>query len=306
MAVLYDLDGDGDLDVLGTKGKVASDEFAWGENDGHGSFRILHNVPRARGDFLQGARAARIVPGTLVQIVLSWHNGTGTQMLHVPSPPTGRWRWQLLSPTTNGEQIAVGDVDGDGDLDIHLGTSWLRNDAGSWTTVEGVRLTVRGADPDRVELADLDGDGDLDVVIGCEHARCVVWGENPGPRGGPWREHRISTDLLAMSLGVADVDGDGDVDVVVGEHNTSDPRRGRVVLYLNGGRSESWTPVGIDSGLEHHDGTRFVDIDNDGDLDLVSTGWTHGTVVLYENGACDDTAATPTSGARAGVGEEPG
>jgi hypothetical protein len=45
-------------------------------------------------------------------------------------------------------------------------------------------------------------------------------------------------------------------------------------------------------------------------------GWTHvmeykvstlnPDVVLYENGACDDTASTPTSGARAGVGEEPG
>ncbi|MGH7414244.1 MAG: FG-GAP repeat domain-containing protein [Candidatus Rokuibacteriota bacterium] len=286
MAVVHDLDGDRDLDILGTKGKVDSDELLWAENDGRGSFRIHQNVPRARGDFLQGARAARILPGGQVQVVLSWHNGTGTQMLHVPSPATSPWRWQVLSPTTNAEQIAIGDVDGDGDPDIHLGTEWLRNDGEGWTAVRAVRLSVRDADPDRVELADVDGDGDLDVVIGCEHARCVVWGENPGRRGGPWREHRISTDILALSLDVADVDGDGDVDVVVGEHNTGNPKKGRVVLYLNGGRGETWAPVLVDSGLEHHDGTRLIDIDNDGDLDLISIGWTHGTVVLYENEAC--------------------
>jgi hypothetical protein len=102
-----------------------------------------------------------------------------------------------------------------------------------------------------------------------------------------------------MSLDVADVDGDGPVDVVVGEHNTANPKKGRVVLYLNGGRGESWTPVLVDSGLEHHDGTRFVDIDNDGDLDLISIGWTHGNVVLYENEACAGRSGTATGPRRA-------
>jgi hypothetical protein len=288
MAVVYDFDADGDLDILGTKGKIDSDEFVWAENDGRGSFMLHPDIQKAQGDFLQGARVARILPEGYVQVVLSWHNGTSTQMLWVPSPATALWRWEVLSPTTNAEQVAIGDIDGDNDLDIHLGTVWLRNDGNTFTMLKAIAFSTPKADPDRVELADIDGDGDLDVVIGCEHAKCVVWGEHPEHPDAPWIEHVISTDIMAMSLDLTDIDGDRDIDVVVGEHNSKNPSVGRVIIYENINQGRSWKSHIIDSGLEHHDGTRFIDIDNDGDLDIISIGWTHGKVVLYENLAIDN------------------
>lgn len=36
-------------------------------------------------------------------------------------------------------------------------------------------------------------------------------------------------------------------------------------------------------GDEHHDGAIVTDIDDDGDLDIISIGWSHGRVLLYEN-----------------------
>lgn len=57
--------------------------------------------------------------------------------------------------------------------------------------------------------------------------------------------------------------------------------------FENVDRGESWTPHVIDAGprhvIDHHNGTRLVDIDADGDLDIVSIGWNNPTVWLYEN-----------------------
>jgi len=49
----------------------------------------------------------------------------------------------------------------------------------------------------------------------------------------------------------------------------------------------------IGPGFERHDGTRFRDIDNDGDLDIISIGFTHSKVVLYENRAISKTVHSP-------------
>jgi hypothetical protein len=87
-----------------------------------------------------------------------------------------------------------------------------------------------------------------------------------------------------MSLGVADIDRDGDTDVVVGEHNLQTPEKARLLLFENlDGNAEEWVQHLIYTGDEHHDGAQIVDIDNDGDNDIISIGWSHGHVFLYEN-----------------------
>ncbi len=48
-----------------------------------------------------------------------------------------------------------------------------------------------------------------------------------------------------------------------------------------------WTPHIIHTGDEHHDGAIIVDIDGDGDNDVISLGWSHPRVLLYENKAID-------------------
>ena len=86
-----------------------------------------------------------------------------------------------------------------------------------------------------------------------------------------------------------DVDLDGDIDIVVGQHNTSNSFTGRLIWYQNQNGGASWNTFLIDAGLEHHDGARLVDIDLDGDKDIVSIGWTHPWVALYINPAVGNT-----------------
>ncbi len=289
MAAVADFDSDGDADILGTVQEGTQPQygnrFVWAQNDGAGNFTVHDAVATGRGDFLQG-----VAVGTFDgrrQVVLSWHNGgDGIETLDVPADPAAApWPAGILTPLSQDEALSAGDIDGDGDTDLLLGSLWLENNGpDGWAD----HTLYNAAQPaDRNQLADMDGDGDLDAVIGPEGIsaeRQVAWYEQPDDATALWPEHAIGRVVGPQSLDVGDIDGDGDSDVVVGEHNLADPQTGRVVIFENSGGS--WIERVVATGHEHHDGAQLVDIDADGDLDIISIGWAHGNVLLYERVSC--------------------
>ncbi len=83
-----------------------------------------------------------------------WSSGTFTD--------TG----QNLSNMAQAKGLAVGDVDGDGDLDITYATKgantvWTNDGTGTFTDLG---QTLGLADSKGVALGDVDGDGDLDIT----------------------------------------------------------------------------------------------------------------------------------------------
>jgi hypothetical protein len=296
IAAVYDFDGDGDVDALGTRGKgsESNPDFVWARNDGMGVFTVLENVESGDGDFLQGVAVGRFQGGDHLEVALSWHMaGKGVQRLTVPANPSSdTWVRDQMSSTSQDEGLSADDIDGGGDLDLLLGTQWLRNDETSWTLFI---LNGTSGEPDRNHLADINRDGRLDAVVGFEaisESEKVAWYEQGSAATSEWTEHVIADVIGPMSLDVADMDGDGDVDVVVGEHNLSDPSSARLYVFENeDGQGGSWTEHVVYTGDEHHDGGQVVDIDGDGDLDILSIGWGHDRVLLYENKAI---TGTPT------------
>ena len=287
MAAIVDVDGDKRPDVLATTGKGASGsaDFVLAHNSGTGSFRIL-NIARGSGDFLQGVAKGQFTSPGRTQVALSWHAANrGIQMLTSPARPTEQpWQWDLLSEFSQDEALSAGDIDNDGDQDLLLGTVWLRNDGKTWSKH---RLRSSPDAPDRNALADINGDGQLDAVVGYEAISKpgkLAWYNHTGDPTAEWTEHLIATVVGPMSLGVGDMDQDGDQDVVVGEHNLEKPSQARMLVFENAdGSGKKWIEHVVYTGDEHHDGAHLADMDRDGDLDIISIGWGHDKVLLYEN-----------------------
>lgn len=291
MAAVYDVDGDGDFDIVGTTGvgSASSHEFRWAQNNGSGSFTILENISTGgSGDFLQGCLIDDFGAGN--QLALSWHNdGGGVQSLTVPAQPAVTpWPFGTLSATTLSEDLSSGDIDRDGDTDLLLGTLWLENQSGSWTphTLGQVSDLHSGAEPDRNDLGDIDKDGRLDAVVALENGTSVLWFKSPVDPQGLWERNIIGTvSGQGFSMDTADFDRDGDLDVVIGEHRGSSENR--VIIFENTQNGTTWHEHIIDrdttGNIDHHDGTQAVDIDGDGDLDIISVGWYNRKVWLYEN-----------------------
>jgi hypothetical protein len=288
MAVVDDFDSDGDMDVLGTEGQSSKPNasLVWARNDGSGSFTIISNISKGDGDFLQGVAVGQFQEATR-QVALSWHTqGKGIQMLTIPSNP-GKvaWPWRRISPISQDEALSAGDIDGDGDLDLLLGTMWLQNNGTSW---RAHALSDTLDNPDRNRLADVNGDGRLDAIVGFEAISKqgkLAWYEQPSSSAtGKWDEHIIAQLIGPMSLDVGDIDTDGDLDLVVGEHNLSAPTQAKLFVFENrDGHGASWAGHLVYRGDEHHDGAQLADIDSDGDLDIISIGWKHSRVLFYEN-----------------------
>ena len=288
MAAVYDFDRDGDMDILGTQGKDSEPNanFIWGKNNGKGKFTIFSNIAPARGDFLQGV-AVNSYQDNDLQVALSWHKSSqGLQMLTLPTQPEREvWNWQTISKVSQDEALSNGDIDGDGDVDLLLGTKWLSNEGSSW---QAHTLNATEDEPDRNVLLDLNHDDKLDAIVGFEAISKpgkLAWYEQQDSATGLWQEHIIATDIIGpMSLDLGDLDGDGDFDIVVGEHNTASPTDAKLYWLENqDSKGKSWEKHLVSVGDEHHDGTQLVDLDLDGDLDIISIGWTHNKVLVYEN-----------------------
>lgn len=297
MAAVYDFDGDGVPDILAARREPLADGpagFVWARNHGNGSFTVYDNLPPGEGDFLQGVAVARFTPQGPISVALSWHErGHGVQMLTVPPEPrvavpgdrqAERWPWRRIATGSQDEQLSAGDIDRDGDIDLLLGTQWLRNDRGRWAPL---RLTPDAGAPDRNRLTDINADGRLDALVGFEAISVpgdLVWYEQGRDPTQPWARHVIGTIIGPMSVDAADMDGDGDTDVIAGEHNLARPKDAGLYVFENtDGHGHRWKRHTVYIGDEHHDGAQVADIDGDGDLDIVSIGWQHNAVLWYEN-----------------------
>ena len=273
---LGDLDGDGDLDL------VAGGE-GWGGSQVKGVNVYLNN-------------------GT-VGGKLSWVTAT--------------------RPETNNyyDQVLIRDINDDGDMDIVAashgsGIKVWAGDGGSGTTftwtAKATNLPTTG-EYTGIAVADMNGDGDLDILATDYHGSrppIHLW---TGNGAGTWtsRDGNFTSTSTENTFGVAagDVDEDGDMDLVYGMQSS-----GVVCLLGNGGGSAgggnfAWSTA--NSGLPTsgtYTETTLVDMDRDGDLDILVARPSGGIDLYLGNGGASGSMSwskaskkLPTSGAYYGA-----
>ncbi len=288
---LVDIDGDGDKDIVWANGQGYS---AIGTllkprvyiNNGAGVFADETDVrmPGVTGCF-RGVEAGDFDGDGDWDIILA--QDYNRQPLLMINLGTGVFRDETAARlpviTMGSSRAQFGDVDNDGDLDILICNSganrfattgrprlFINNGAGVFADAPTTQFpsTALAEQMDCV-FADLDNDLDLDFVIATRATGAnatQIWMNNGA--GTFAKLAGLVADQTAYSYDCGDIDGDGDLDLVGVNAGASSTE----LLLRNNGAGTSWTNVSTqispNPAADDND-SRFIDFDNDGDLDLV-------------------------------------
>ena len=229
--------------------------------------------------------------------------------------PALPWKFNPISDQSAGGKfthgLGVGDVNGDGRLDIlekngwweqpeQLGKQWIQH-----KTPFG-----EGYGPAQIYTSDVDGDGDNDVICSLSaHGYGLAWYENLGD-GDNFKIHKIMGATAAENefglvfsqlhaVEMADINGDGLKDIVTGKrywahgpNGDADPQHPAVIYWFelqrsDDGSSVRWIPRQIDDNSGVGTEVKVADLNGDGHPD-VFVGNKKGTFVHWQVAHHDD------------------
>jgi hypothetical protein len=296
---LEDFDSDGDIDALISN--IAWGEYFW--NEGNGTFQRKQSLfsPNSDGYYIGIWRfkPADLNADTRLDLFLAGCCGGGTS--------TGPDDWQTINafnsvwlsdgkslPRPTGqkmglgstEAVDLGDVDGDGDMDVFVANSAHLDEAGSIVDYDPNEVWLNDGDgifsdsgqrlgdqrSYSIALGDLDDDSDLDAFVG-NLGPDEIWLNDS--RGRFTDNGQRLGNSITRYVYLADLDDDGDLDAFVGSD-----RVGQIWFNDGGG---TFKAASQKFQYSRYHAVTLGDVDGNGTIDIIA-GRLDTVIVWYNDG----------------------
>jgi len=305
-AVFADLDGDGNVDVVTS-------------SEGPGGGIFIHWAPGPEDYMDENAWQTEELP--VANINRSWmytvpmdidgkngidlvSGGKSTPLVWFESPEDPRdleaWKMHVISEAAVEDawtmNIIAKDMNGNGHQDIFWTTRKGGIGAVRWMENPGVDgdqtrpwtehlISQENADFMFGDVADLDGDGRIDAGAGVNGEGFWLF-RSLNDEATEWETMKFPVSgsvKYVKGLSFADINGDGQLDIVTTSERTRNPQWHEWVESPWSDAEDNWIshPLGEQSGK--NDAPVVHDIDNDGDLDVLSTMEGTYNVYWFEN-----------------------
>jgi len=311
-----DLDGDGkpDLAIANYAANTVSVLLNTGSG-GHISFA-------AHKDFATGTKPYSVAIGDIDgdgRPDLATTDFTDSVSVLLNTGSTGSISFAIHADFATGNQpygVAIGDMDGDGKLDLATANQLdntvsvlLNTGTGTGTTSFATHADfATGNQPYCVAISDMDGDGKPDLEVTNFNSNSVSVLLNTGTTTGTvsFGAHAdFATGTKPISIATGDMDGDGKTDIVVANFSNTNI----ISVLLNAS-----TGVGNINFVAHADfptggqpyGVAIGDLDGDGRPDLAISNPTTNTVSVLRNMATSPGSINFSAHADLASGNQPG